>query len=74
MAYNEHLANRVREHLHIKKSVIEKKLMGGLTFIVNDKMCVGILNDDLMARVDPAVYESVLEKETVEKWLLSEDL
>jgi len=30
--------------------------------MVNDKMCVGILNDELMARIDPAVYESVLER------------
>lgn len=62
MAYDEHLAKRVRELLLTKKSVKEKKMMGGLTFMVNDKMCVGILNDDLMARIDPAVYEKALEK------------
>ena len=62
MSYNEKLANRVRELLQTKRSVAEKKMMGGLTFMVNDKMCVGILNDDLMARIDPAVYEKVLEK------------
>lgn len=62
MAYNEHLANRTRELLYTKMSVKEKKMMGGLTFMVNNKMCVGILNDDLMARIDPAVYEKALER------------
>ncbi|MDH3267517.1 MAG: TfoX/Sxy family protein [Ignavibacteria bacterium] len=62
MAYDEHLANRTRELLFTKKSIKEKKMMGGLTFMVNNKMCVGILNDDLMARIDPAVYEKALER------------
>jgi TfoX/Sxy family transcriptional regulator of competence genes len=62
MAYDEHLANRTRELLSNKRNVKEKKMMGGLTFMVNDKMCVGVLNDDLMVRIDPAVYEEVLER------------
>jgi len=62
MAYDEYLANRTREFLSDKRNVKEKKMMGGLTFMVNDKMCLGILNDDLMARIDPKVYESALEK------------
>jgi len=62
MAYDEHLANRTRELFSGKRNVKEKKMMGGLTFMVNDKMCVGILNDDLMVRIDPDFYELVLEK------------
>ena len=62
MAYNEGLANRVRETLLHKRKVEEKKMMGGLTFMVNDKMCIGILQDDLMLRIDPNIYETVLEK------------
>ena len=62
MAYDKHLANRTRELLSIKRNVKEKKMMGGLTFMVNDKMCVGVLNNDLMVRIDPAVYEEVLER------------
>ena len=62
MGYNEKLANRVREALIIKRKVEEKKMMGGLTFMVNYKMCIGILQDDLMLRIDPALYESALEK------------
>ncbi len=62
MAYNERLANRVREALLNKRKVEEKKMMGGMTFMINDKMCIGILQDDLMLRIDPNIYESVLEK------------
>lgn len=62
MAYSEKLAGRVREILVDHPMVEEKKMMGGLTFMVNNKMCIGILNDDLMARIDPAVYETALEK------------
>ena len=62
MPYDEHLANRVRELLLTKKSVNEKKMMGRLTFMVNNKMCVGILNDDLMARINPEIYKAVLDK------------
>jgi len=62
MAYDEILANRVREILSPLRKVEEKKMMGGLTFMVNDKMCVGILGDNLMTRIDPDIYEKVLER------------
>ena len=62
MAYNEKLADKVREALNNQKTIEEKKMMGGLTFMVNGKMCVGILKDDLMARIDPEVYETALQK------------
>ncbi|MDX1940204.1 MAG: TfoX/Sxy family protein [Saprospiraceae bacterium] len=62
MAYNESLAQRVRDALISQPNVEEKKMMGGLTFMVNDKMCVGILKDDLMARIDPAMQEIALQK------------
>lgn len=64
MAYNEKLANRVRDFLSSVKKTREKKMMGGLTFMVNNKMCAGILNDDLMVRIDPAVYESALKRKS----------
>jgi len=62
MAYDEKLAGRVRKLLSSKRNVAEKKMMGGLTFMVNNKMCVGILKDELMARIDPEVYESALKR------------
>lgn len=62
MPYNEHLAQRVREKLSREPVVEEKRMMGGLTFMVNDKMCLGILNDDLMVRLDPAFHEQAMER------------
>jgi TfoX/Sxy family transcriptional regulator of competence genes len=62
MAYDEGLAQRIRETLAAQPKVEEKKMMGGLTFMVNGKMCVGIVGDDLMARIDPEVYETALKK------------
>jgi len=63
MAYNEFLADRIRGFLKDKSAAfIEKRMMGGLTFMVDDKMCVGIIKDELMARIDPDIQESVLKK------------
>ena len=61
MAYDERLAQRVRDSL-LRRSVEEKKMMGGLTFMVHGKMCVGIVNDELMCRIDPERQETALEK------------
>ena len=36
--------------------------MGGLTFMYNGKMCVGIIKDDLMCRIDPALHEAAISK------------
>jgi TfoX/Sxy family transcriptional regulator of competence genes len=62
MAYDERLADRVRKRLAGQRAVEEKRMMGGLTFMVDGKMCVGVLNDDLMARLDPRVRESALAR------------
>ncbi|HYF31949.1 MAG TPA: TfoX/Sxy family protein [Chitinophagaceae bacterium] len=64
MAYNEKLADRVREIIvETHKSIEEKRMFGGLCFMVNDKMCIGVETERLMVRLDPAVYDEVLEKE-----------
>jgi TfoX/Sxy family transcriptional regulator of competence genes len=62
MAYNEALANRVREALQELPVLEEKAMMGGLAFMVNDKMCVGIIKDELMCRIDPELQETVVEE------------
>lgn len=62
MAYNEQLADRVRIALEAIPNVEEKKMMGGLCFMVNGKMCMGIMKDELMCRIDPAVYDASLER------------
>ena len=61
MPYSEILANRIRQALAHLLNVQEKKMMGGLTFMVNSKMCVSIMKDDLMARIDPELYETALK-------------
>ena len=63
MAYSEPLANRIRESLSTTKRVKEKEMMGGLTFMINDKMCVGILKDEMMCRIDPDRQEEALGKQ-----------
>lgn len=63
MAYSELLADRVRQVLNERKvPTEEKKMMGGLCFMVDDKMCVGIVGEELMARIDPDIYEEALDK------------
>ena len=64
MAYNEHLADRIRRIFEEKKvsNIEEKKMMGGLTFMVNEKMCIGIVKDDLMVRLNPDDHENALQK------------
>lgn len=62
MAYDEQLTHRVRDGLRSTRKVEEKKMMGGLTFMVNDKMCVGIVKHDLMARIDPLAYPDALKR------------
>lgn len=62
MAYDEFLADRIRNILKEKRvSFEEKKMMGGLTFMIDYKMCVGIVKNDLMARIDPNIYEDALK-------------
>lgn len=62
MAYNEKLADRIRESLFELSNIEEKEMMGGLTFMVNDKMCLGIIKDELMCRIDPDIHEIEIEK------------
>ena len=62
MAYNQKLADRIRERLTETKKLKEKEMMGGLTFMVNDKMCIGIIKDEMMCRIDPDMQEDALSK------------
>lgn len=67
MAYNAFLADRVAQFF-IEKSVTfyEKKMFGGNCFMVDEKMCVGIMGENIMARINPIVYEASLLKEGCE--------
>jgi TfoX/Sxy family transcriptional regulator of competence genes len=62
MAYNEKLAARVRERISNLPNIAEKEMMGGLVFMYNGKMCLGIIKDELMCRIDPSIHNMVVEK------------
>jgi TfoX/Sxy family transcriptional regulator of competence genes len=63
MAYDEYLAERIR-NVFLQKGILfeEKKMMGGVCYLVNDKMCAGIISNRLMARIDPEVFEDALSR------------
>ena len=64
MAFNEHLADKLRVELERRNIPFEeKKMMGGLCIMVDDKMCMGVIKEDLMARVGPHVYEQFQHKQ-----------
>lgn len=63
MAYDENLADRIRHILQEKEAdFYEKKMFGGLVFMVDDKMCVGIVKEELMARIGTDGYEEALQR------------
>ena len=62
MSYSEKLAVRIRKRFAGLPGVEEKKMMGGLTFMYNGKMCVGIIKDELMCRIDPALHETAIAR------------
>src|SRR5689334_7592944 len=65
MAYSEALANRVREYLMDLPFLEEKEMFGGLVFMYHEKMCVGVIRDGLICRIDPVLFEDMLEKQGV---------
>jgi TfoX/Sxy family transcriptional regulator of competence genes len=62
MAYDEKLADRVREALADIPKVEEKKMFRGVTFMVDDKMCISVSGDELMLRLDPEMTEQLVEE------------
>ncbi len=62
MAYNEKLAIRIRAALSQEPNLDEKKMFRGMCFMVNGKMCICVRDNEIMCRIDPDKYESVLEK------------
>ncbi len=62
MAYDENLATRVREQLSNTSEFEERKMFGGLCFMVGGHMCAGIVGPTLMVRVGPAMYEEALAR------------
>ncbi len=64
MAYDQNLGSRVAQVLKNKKVEYEpREMMGGLCFMVDEKMCMGIVGEEIMARIGPDAYADALEKE-----------
>lgn len=67
MAYDEDLADRVRAVLKRKKGITEKKMFGGLAFLVNGNMACGIVGGELMLRLgDEGAANALRKKHTRE--------
>lgn len=60
MAYDEGVAQRIREVFDGRTDIAEKKMFGGIAFMHNGNMCCGIVGDVLMARVGPDAYADAL--------------
>ncbi len=73
MAFSDYLVERVRPRLKGVGHLEEKKMMGGLLFMVNSKMCIGVDRDKktnqdrLMVRVGKLNYEKLLQKRGAKK-------
>ncbi len=61
MAYDEHLANRIREVVHGEPGLSEKRMFGGLAFLVAGKMAVAASTGGLMVRIDPSRPDDVVD-------------
>ena len=62
MAYDEGLAERIREMLADTPGISEKRMFGGLAFLLRGKMCVGIIGDELMVRVGREAHSELVEE------------
>ena len=74
MAFDEYMVERVRQVFQEKNmEALEKKMMGGVVFMVNEKMCVGVDKDKktgedrLMARIGKEAYQAALEEKGVKE-------
>ena len=72
MAHNLKLAEKIRKHLSAfaDLDIVEKKMFGGLAFIVNGKMCINVSGDKLMCRFDPASQTAVAKQPGFEKMVM----
>lgn len=60
MAYDEGLAQRIREMLAARTDAFEMRMFGGIAFLLGGNMAVGVVKDDLMVRVGPEAYDALV--------------
>jgi TfoX/Sxy family transcriptional regulator of competence genes len=68
VAYDEALADRVRELISPRADVAELKMFGGIGFTIAGNMAVGVIGDDLIVRLDPGDAEKALAEEGVREF------
>ncbi len=61
MAFDEELTQRLRDNLAERNDIVEKKMFGGIAFMLAGNVCCGVVNDTLMERVGPQQYLKALE-------------
>jgi TfoX/Sxy family transcriptional regulator of competence genes len=62
MSYDQALADRVKTALGGTRPIQEKRMLGGLTFMVRGKMCVSVGKERIMCRIDPAVHDTAVQR------------
>ena len=70
MAYNEKLADKLRKALSKISNLEEKKMFGGLAFLVNEKMCINVSGDNLMCRFNPILEDKISKKKGYKKVIM----
>jgi TfoX/Sxy family transcriptional regulator of competence genes len=72
VAYDEQLADRLREQLAPVKRVTEREMFGGISFMVAGNMCCGVLGHDLVVRIDPTLHHDALTRPNVSEFAFGE--
>lgn len=62
MAYDEKLADRIRQVFGARGDIAERKMFGGLAFLCRGRMCCGIVGSDLMVRVPDDEFEAIMRE------------
>jgi hypothetical protein len=62
MAFDDKLADRIRKQLEQQDGVVEKRMFGGLAFLLNGNMCCGVHGQEMIVRLDPAETDAALRK------------
>ena len=65
MAYDEQLANRIRQAFGTRNDITERKMFGGLAFLYRGRMCCGIVGRDLMVRIPDDEFDAVMRERHV---------
>ena len=71
MAYDETLAERVRQRLARRKNVAEKKMFGGVGFLLNGNLLVGVRKDSLLVRLGPEQSDEALKEAHVGEFTIT---